>query len=527
MRPSSRNLALFCAAVYLAVVAVLFVMIRRQNQGHLIYALDDPYIHLALAEKLARGHYGINFTELSSPSSSILWPFLLIPFAGTALHPYLPLLWNLVFGVMAAGLIGWAVATWPPQQDERGRMPFGQQMITAVLLMLAANIASLTFVGMEHVLQVMLAISCAIGMMEALSNRPIPLWCLVAAVIAPMVRYEDLALTVAICCALAGTREWKRAAVVLGLSVASLVAFSGFLLAHGLPSLPMSVLVKGNAYISGGPLYKMFRQLRSGAYQSLVDPERFTIVMLFLIFVGLAWTATTRPRRFIFAGAALLGGLQIVIGRFGWFYRYEVYALIFLLMILLRVLAERPRFLFGYFVMGLVFCATPFIRATELTVASTEEIYRQQYQMHRFITEFYHDSFAVNDLGLVSYRRTSDAYVLDVYGLASVEASKQLTKTADWLEAIVGRHGISLAMLYPDWFQIPASWTPVAKMCVPHQQININEPCMVFYSTTPEGEPAIRADLARFAPTLPPDVTFYFNPDRREGGLMMPRQPKD
>ena len=41
------------------------------------YTLDDPYIHMALAENLARGHFGVNLGEVSNPSSSILWPWLL------------------------------------------------------------------------------------------------------------------------------------------------------------------------------------------------------------------------------------------------------------------------------------------------------------------------------------------------------------------------------------------------------------------------------------------------------------------
>ena len=523
MQSSSRDLALFCALTYLFVITIIFVKIYGANGGHFIYALDDPYIHLALAENLAHGHYGINPTELSSPSSSALWPFLLIPFAGTALHAYVPLFWNILFGSISAGLIGWIVSTWPPLRDEHHRMPVWQQAITALLLMLAANLVSLTFVGMEHVLQVLLSICCAVGMMEALSDRKIPTWCLAAAVVGPMVRYEDLALTVAICFALVGAKQWKKTVAVLGLSVMPVIAFSTFLVSRGLPFLPMSVLIKGNAYVEGGPLYKVFKQVRSDIFQGLVDPERFSMVVLFLIFVGLTWKAETRLHRFTFLGATFLGAAQILIGRFGWFFRYEVYAVIFLLLICVRVLSDRPKFMFGYFALGLVACASPFLQAMDLTVAASREIYRQQYQMHRFVTEFYHGDYAVNDLGLVSFQRRPGVYVLDVFGLASVEASQERNKSAAWLDGIVKRHNLNLAMLYPDWFHIPAAWTPVAKMCVPNQPITINEPCMVFYSVAPAATAGIRSDLIRFASTLPPDITFYFDPDRREGGYAMPK----
>lgn len=523
LKNSLRTLVLFCAAMYLFVVAVLVVGIRRSTGGHFVYALDDPYIHLALAQQIAHGHYGINPGEASSPSSSLLWPFLLVPFAGTRFQVWLPLLWNVVFGTTAACLIGAAVARWPPQRDESGRMPLWQQMATGGLLILAANLGSQTIVGMEHVLQVLLSICCAFGMMEALSDRPIPGWCLAAAVVAPSVRYEDLTLAVALCMALAGRRQWKTAACVLCLGVAPLLTFAVFLKSQGLPGLPLSVLVKGSAYAAHiSTLHKMVRQLRNGLQQSFTFPERYSIVLLTLIFAALAWQTRERTRRYVYLGAAALGGLQLAVGAFGWFYRYQVYALIFLLMVCMKVLSERPRFLFGYFVMGLVFCASPFVVATETTIPAADEIYRQQYQERRFVTEFYRGNYAVNDLGLVSFERRPGAYVLDVYGLGSVEAAERSEKTAAWLEDVVKRHDADLAMLYPMWFDIPLSWTPVAKLCVTQPPVNLPEPCMVFYSTSPAAEPGIREDLKRFAPTLPPLVKFYFDPSRKEGGVYMP-----
>lgn len=517
-----RKLGFWCAAFYLCLAGILFFSILKKNEGHFVYALDDPYIHLALAENLAHGHYGINPSEFSSPSSSILWPFLLIPFAGSKLQVYLPLLWNFIFGVISAGLIGYAVSKWPPQVDKHGYMSKGRQLATAILLILVANLASLTFVGLEHVFQVMIAICCAIGMMEVLSGRNIPGWCLAAAVIGPMVRYEDLALTVAICVALVGLGFWKKAGIVLGCSIAPLIGFSLFLKSKGLPLLPMSVLVKADAYAHASFPLKVYHLLRSGIRPDLTDPERWPILIFLFVFLSLMWKERVRARKFVFAAAALVAFLQMTIGRFGWFYRYEVYALIFLTMLFMWVLGQHPRFVFGYFVMGLVFCASPYIQATVHTPRASHEIYDQQYQMHRFITDYYHKDYAVNDLGLMSFQRPKGRYVLDLFGLASVEASRQAVKTPQWMEKMVQKRGINLAMLYPEWFQIPLTWTPVAKLCITQPPLVLGEQCMVFYSTTPDATAEIRSDLERFAPTLPKDDAFWFNPERREGGYPMP-----
>jgi len=523
VRASCRSLVLACVALYLLVVAVVWFAIRHADGGHFIYALDDAYIHLALAENIARGHYGINAIEASSPSSSILWPFLLVPFAGKAWHIYVPLFWNVLFGIAATCLIAGAIHRWPPQADENGRMAWGKQLLTALFVMLTANLASLTFLGMEHVLQVLIAICCAFGMMEALSGRRIPNWCIAAAVIGPAVRYEDLSLTVAIGLALWGLGERKKAGAVIALSLIPLIGFSLFLRNHQLPMLPTSVMVKGGVYSTHASLaHRLVRLVGGDLNQAITKSARWPVLVLFLVFVPIFWQERVKARRYVFAGVLLVGIMHLALGRFGWFFRYEVYALILLTMILLRVLAEQPRFLFGYFVLGLVFCAAPYIAALHATVTATHDVYGQQYQMHRFANDFYGHDFAVNDLGMVSYQKPLGTYVLDVFGLASPEASRQVSKTPEWLDGIVKRHGVKLAMLYPEWFDIPLNWIPVAKMCLDKTPMINDEQCMVFYSTSAEAEPEIRADLMRFEPTLPKRVVFRFDPERREGGYPMP-----
>jgi hypothetical protein len=521
----SLRLVWFSLAVYLVVLGTLFLCIRVKTGGHFTYALDDPYIHLALAENLAHGHYGINPGEYTSPSSSILWPLLLVPFAGTAFHAYLPLVWNTIFGALSACLIGYTISRWPPQTDQSGRMEWWKQAVTAIFLIVIANLVSLTLCGMEHVLQILLAIGCALGMIRVLTGERMSGWCVAAAVIAPMVRYEDLTLTVAVSLALAGLRQSRKALAVLGLSIIPLIAFSLFLHRHGLPLLPMSVLVKGNAYAKSGFAMSAFKQLRMNVYLDLTNPEHYALVILTLTFLGLTWRERDRVRRFIFGGAALLGVLHLLIGRFGWFGRYEVYALIFLTLLCLYVLGERPRFLFGYFVLGLLLCASPFLQTTEQTVNAAVDTYRNQYQMHRFVTEFYPGDYAVNDLGLVSFQRRPGAYVLDVFGLASPEASRQAVKNAEWLQGITARHGVKLAMLYPEWFQIPSSWSPIAKMCQPRIPVVSPIQCVLFYATTPDAAPEIRADLTRFAATLPKDVPMIFDPDPKLGGSLPAVKP--
>src|SRR5467141_1610984 len=61
--------------------ATIFVLLRlslARNQGHLIYALDDEYIGMAIAKNFSRfGVWGVTRYGFTSATSSILWPLLL------------------------------------------------------------------------------------------------------------------------------------------------------------------------------------------------------------------------------------------------------------------------------------------------------------------------------------------------------------------------------------------------------------------------------------------------------------------
>src|SRR5712692_8850022 len=59
-------------------LAILLILSLWQNQGHLVYDIDDPYIHMAIAKNLVRhGVWGVTRYEFSSSASSIVWPLLI------------------------------------------------------------------------------------------------------------------------------------------------------------------------------------------------------------------------------------------------------------------------------------------------------------------------------------------------------------------------------------------------------------------------------------------------------------------
>src|SRR5688500_1729549 len=106
----SKTIAYLPVILLAMLTAIELVVILLLNEGQFVYTLDDPYIHLALAENIARGHYGVNHSEYSAPSSSILWPFLLAPFSMFKLDHYAPLLINFLVSIGIVALFARVVA---------------------------------------------------------------------------------------------------------------------------------------------------------------------------------------------------------------------------------------------------------------------------------------------------------------------------------------------------------------------------------------------------------------------------------
>ena len=488
--------ALCCAAIWSS--------INARCDGHFVFSLDDPYIHLALAENIAHGHYGINADEPSSPSSSVLWPYLLAPLAHYN-TPLTALALNLLFAVCTIVLIGVCVAS---LQQRSAPLEDGARRIAAAMsLVFIASLPALVFVGMEHTLQVFLSGVVAWGFIRALDSRPIPYVSILAAIALPSVRYEGLAITVALAIALYGQRRRAAATMTLLLSLLPLAAFSLYLRHLGLPLLPTSVLVKSGLQTGFAD------RVVSAIINAFLESGHLPLTVLLLATVYLARRASTRERRLLLFAAAVAEFLHLAVGPFGWFHRYEVAIEFFAMLVLLPDLFrtdEVPLWTFCLAMLPLTMSGLYYVPRTPIAAAAT---YRQQFQAHRFITQFVSGNVAVNDLGLVSYQRRPGQEIVDVYGLGSPEAASTRNKDAAWMQSIMERHQVSWVIVYSDFYgnAIPMSWRHLGAICIrTAQDVTVNDPCADYYSTPLVLAADADQAFARFASTLPPErVTAY------------------
>ena len=499
----------FCAAV-LALLAAIFILSR----GKLIYALDDAYSHLALAENIARGHYGVNLAEASAPSSSILWPFLLAPLAASAVGPVIPLLINLV-----AALGTLAVFAKLCLLVFAGCEPPGRDAPAAALILLipATNLIALIFTGMEHSLQLFLTAAALLGMIKEARSGQVRWWLVAALVLGPLGRYENLAVSSPALLYLVLRGRIKPALGAGGVLGAALIAYSRFLRSLGLYPLPTSVIAKSWFVQFGG----VWKPLALNVYQNLTDAQGGLLALGLLLLLASVLFNRRRAERLLAGCASLSVALHLLLGGPGSARRYEAYLWAFALLALgylyrhaLRLWVERsrpaPTLLAGAGFTLVI--ARLYLLLTVISPIGAHSIYRQQYQMHRFAADYYRAPVAVNDIGLVSYR--NDHYVLDLAGPSSIAALRGLSTSTDaaWMEDLARQHDVRLIMLYDAWFPygLPVAWVPIGRLILSEPAYGVAYPVVGFYAVGDDAARQVKPLLMRFRQTLPPGVRFQF-----------------
>jgi hypothetical protein len=214
----------------------------------------------------------------------------------------------------------------------------------------------------------------------------------------------------------------------------------------------------------------------------------------------------------LFSGIA-----HTILGRYGWFSRYEIYAVILTwLTIIFLIKNDLNKTYFKVITVFVLIVVAYFhetIGATFKSPLAARNIYEQQYQMHRFVVDFWKRPVAVNDLGWVSYK--NEFYVLDLVGLGSedVRLSKMTgTFNSSKINDITLKNNIGLIMVYENWFNgiIPREWTKVATLQT--SKVTAASDSVSFYATSPDKIIEIKKLLESFATTLPNGAKIKINP---------------
>jgi hypothetical protein len=501
-----RRLNLLAAALSGAYAGLLMMMGSLAS----FYTLDDPYIHMALAETIARGSFGVNPGEVANPSSSIAWPWILAAFEKIGLMLWAPLLINIACFIVSLNVVlSFCLVRLAPKA-----LGASNAQILIGLAFLSFNLFGVIFTGMEHSLHVLLsviAVSRIIdGKYDALT--------LCALVLAPMVRFEAaIILAFGVGAALID-RKWSFAAAAAAGAAAPVGLYSWWLTGLGLPILPSSVLTKSAAssgLVDGGGGF--VEGLLATFVQNLSEDSGPMIGVLAIALIYAAAKRTGRDQAMAI-GLLIVLLLAMTLGKMNSYARYEVYLLCSLGLgithlladELRRVLTSRARTLLlgaGLCVLGMAL--GPFVLLT--TPLAARNIDRQQHQMHRLLTECWKKPAAVNDLGWASFR--NDAHVLDLIGLGSEDARRARTAgEPGWMAKLVAQSRVGAAMIYPEWFQeISPAWRHVADFKLDGPRITPFSDTVAVYATTESAITELTRCLQQLAPGLPLGARIAFD----------------
>lgn len=495
-------LALSCLVFFALTVRVLYLTDYSFN-----YSLDDPYVHLALSDQIAQGHYGLVAGKPASPSSSILYPFLLAIFSRIPCHVFVPLILGwiaLIASILTLRRIGSEVKL------------RGWQLITIVFLVAATcNLFGLPFNGMEHGLHVAITLWVLYGVFKLTNEKSSPRFFLVALILCPLLRYEGLSVTVAGIMVLICYCRWYEAGAVTTILIILMGSFSVMLAKLGLPLLPHSVLLKsGMSTNQNNP--SLLHIYSDNAIHSLGDRQGVVLLMLWLIsLVGLLLSKNkqTKGNNTLAAFVSIIVLGHVVFGHFGWFGRYEIYAFIVTLIVafwawrdsFVDVIESYPFRSTGLLAVFLVLIGAPYIEVTLKTPEGAQDIYLQQAQMRKFTVEYYHNAVAVNDIGLLSYRNPYS--VVDLWGLGY---GRPDVINQEWMTQQVNRNNVGIVMIYREWFNeaIPFQWVHLGDLKFQRNTVSVANNTVQFYLTEIGDLKASQAALYSFIDHLPSKTQF-------------------
>ena len=493
-------------ATHLVVTALVVGGIVWRLGGAFAYVLDDPAIHLSMADRLVHdATWGVTPGEFQSASSSPAWTTLLAGatlVAGPVVH-VVPLALNVAAGVAVVLLLGRAPQVLRPARDRPA-----DATATVVLVAVVLFLPGLAVVGMEHTLHVALALALVLGAHRWVVDPPGPPVAAVAglAALATLVRFETtfVALGLAVGLLVAGGRAQTRRAVALaGASGAAVAGFAVANRAAGGGWLPNSVLAKGQATGASadglGPVDVTLRLTHDRVLLALL-----LVAVLHLVLTGCR-SRTALPAVALVVAAALHAALADV----GWYERYQAYLVALGVYVLLGVLAEAPRhlrtrLLWAVAGLGLVLGA---VKANLLVKAplAADDMYRQQYHAALFLERYYEgEPVATDQLGYISWFHGGP--ITDFAGLGDREVLERDGEPRAELWADLARErGFRVVVLYDlaAGFDVPEDWILAGTWRIDGEPVTGVSDSIVFFATTPEEVEPLQRHLRAFEADMP------------------------
>ncbi|MGO8735810.1 MAG: hypothetical protein ACLQVM_23795 [Terriglobia bacterium] len=511
-------------------IATLLLQSLKLNQGHLIYALDDPYIHMAIAKNFAlHGVWGVTPYQFTSASSSPLWTFLLsATYFVFGVSNVAPLVLNILFATLLVVTLGWIFEFFAKALPR----PYILGIVLSVLFF--APIPSLIFTGLEHVLQtvVTLAFVCYASWLlagRAANSRLSGATLVLLGLLTSTARYEGLFAVGVVAFLLCLRRRWWLAFHLSFWSALPLFVIGLISVRHGWFWLPNSVVLKGNLPLVPG------HQVTSFAFHALANfilsglrvARLMAVSLLLMLYRFTKGKGKDDPLQLLMGIFVATSILHFLLASAGWLYRYEAYLVAMGLIAVAAPLFEFVRCFprtfrlpagewAGVAALALTVLTTNLLwsagwRSLQVTAGATNDIYKCHYHMGLFIRRYYQESaLAVNDIGMANFM--ADIHCTDFHGLADLDVARAIFQKRfdpQFMDNLARSKKSFVAIGDDNWLGLyggtPRHWALAGRWKFTNRAL-LAPPAISFYALTEAARLQLVADLRDFSSHQPAGV---------------------
>jgi hypothetical protein len=539
---------LIIAAAILWLILILYLNASLSlTEGNVIYALDDAYIHAAMAKNLSQhGVWGVTGHQFSSTSSSLLWTLLLsLFFLIFGVNESIPLLMNFFTATLLLVLLFYIF-----RQSKFNAL---YQALILLAFIFFIPVPYLVFGGLEHVLQILINLfyiyiaARVINGSTPVKGKSIKTGRNLLFFLAPLVvlvRYEGLFILFAVSLLLLARKKYVTFLINALTGLLPVVVYGVISMINGWYFLPNSVLLKGTRPDISS-IGKILEFIYAGLRHVVYNVHLLVLLLSVMAFLWFLYKKYHRlwllPNTMGMVFILVLGCQMFFsesgyyLNRYPWI-RYDAY-LVALGMLTVFIAVGYPLLpsssreeekkpgktktgrLETFMIVCLVFAlvlplAERGVRTDLKVVRAAANIYGQQYQMGLFLKKYYPGQpVVVNDIGAACFH--GDIQCIDVWGLASKEIGDlQLNDafTPGNILRITKQSGARLAVVYDQFFRLvgiesdlPKDWIKVARWRIPRNVVCVRDTVSFFVFDESEKSRLIR-NLREFAAQLPPEV---------------------
>lgn len=499
--------------IFFLITTILLIYLSfNLCERHLIYALDDAYIHMAIAKNFAsNGVWGITRYGFTSTSSSILWTLLIsLTYLIFGVNEFSPLILNLTVAILLIFTL------YKILKSENLKEKY--ILLTIITIILLTPLYPLILSGQEHLLQILIDLLFIYYASKTTTEENIKYekHLIILSPFLTSIRYEGLFILFVVSFIFFTIHKKRTLATKIFLMGLLPITIYGIIsISNGWAFLPNSILMKGNSPKIES-LKDIFTYSLSWLKTLITAPQLLMVTLIILICAILLRREKRELVLFTIFLPVII--LHAQFSRTGWLYRYEAYLMaisIFITAIYLEKISTIKISTRGKSV--LITLITIFsilllfrgIYGTRRAIFATKNIYEQQYQMGLFLKEFYSKKpVALNDIGAANF--LADIKCVDLCGLANMKVkiiSNKHIYTLINLKELISKNEVEIAIIFKKWFKkgIPHDWIEVGSWKIKNNVI-CGDDKITFFGIGSKNAKILIKNLKKFKDKLPSDV---------------------